>query len=98
MLHLLPIRLVLRVIAALVAVAVVAASYTGWVGQGGTNPQGVPWETFFTYGESTVYGEGSLDKLRSATEAAACCEATCCTPEAINQPAPVTTTTGCCAR
>jgi hypothetical protein len=35
------------------------------------DPQGVPWETFFTYGESTVYGEGSLAKLREAT--AACC-------------------------
>ena len=62
-----------------------------------TDPQGVPWETFFTYGESTVYGEGSLDKLRAA-EAAACCEPTCWTPEALNQPEPVTTTTGCCAR
>src|SRR5882672_7984225 len=37
------------------------------------DPQGVPWETFFTYGESTIYGEGSLDRLREATEAAACC-------------------------
>ena len=27
------------------------------------DPQGVPWETFLTYGESTVYGEGSLAKL-----------------------------------
>src|SRR5256714_14435577 len=41
------------------------------------DPQGVPWETFFTYGESTVYGEGSLGKLREATEAAARCEPTC---------------------
>ena len=37
------------------------------------DPQGVPWETFFTYGEATVYGEGSL-KLREATERAVCCE------------------------
>jgi catechol 2,3-dioxygenase-like lactoylglutathione lyase family enzyme len=62
------------------------------------DPQGVPWETFFTYGESTVYGEGSLDKLRAVSEAAACCEPTCCVPEAISRPEPVTTTTGCCAR
>jgi len=34
MLHLLPIRLVLRVFAALVAVTVVSASYAGWVGKG----------------------------------------------------------------
>jgi catechol 2,3-dioxygenase-like lactoylglutathione lyase family enzyme len=62
------------------------------------DPQGVAWETFFTYGESTVYGEGSLGKLREATEAAACCEPTCCAPEATSRPEPVTTTTGCCAR
>ena len=24
------------------------------------DPQGVPWETFFTYGEATVYGQSSL--------------------------------------
>lgn len=35
MLHLLPIRMVLRVVAALVALAIFAASYAGWVGQGG---------------------------------------------------------------
>ena len=35
------------------------------------DPQGVPWETFFTYGESTVYGESdSLTKLREETERA----------------------------
>jgi hypothetical protein len=31
------------------------------------DPQGVPWETFLTYGESTVYGEGSLAKLKEVT-------------------------------
>lgn len=38
------------------------------------DPQGVPWETFFTYGEATVYGEGSLGRLREASERAVCCE------------------------
>jgi catechol 2,3-dioxygenase-like lactoylglutathione lyase family enzyme len=38
------------------------------------DPQGVPWETFFTYDEATVYGEGSLAKLREATDRAVCCE------------------------
>jgi catechol 2,3-dioxygenase-like lactoylglutathione lyase family enzyme len=38
------------------------------------DPQGVAWETFFTYGEATVYGEGSLSKLREVTERAVCCE------------------------
>src|SRR5713101_1025313 len=51
------------------------------------DPQGVPWETFLTYGEATVYGEGSLAKLREASEAA-CCAPTCCEPEAILQSAP----------
>jgi hypothetical protein len=37
------------------------------------DPQGVPWETFLTHGEATVYGEGSLAKLRVANETAACC-------------------------
>src|SRR5271170_1014763 len=39
-----------------------------------TDPQGVPWETFVTYGESTVYGEGSLAKLREVTACASGCE------------------------
>jgi hypothetical protein len=51
------------------------------------DPQGVPWETFLTYGESTVYGEGSLAKLKEVSEAA-CCAPTCCEPEAILQAAP----------
>jgi catechol 2,3-dioxygenase-like lactoylglutathione lyase family enzyme len=58
------------------------------------DPQGVPWETFFTYGEATVYGEGSLGKLREvsacgcepspaelmpkAAAAEACCAPSCC--------------------
>jgi catechol 2,3-dioxygenase-like lactoylglutathione lyase family enzyme len=37
------------------------------------DPQGVPWETFLTYGESTIYGESdSLAQLREATERAVC--------------------------
>jgi hypothetical protein len=38
------------------------------------DPQGVPWETFFTYGEATVYGEGSLAKLREVSGCATGCE------------------------
>src|SRR5262245_33594772 len=54
------------------------------------DPQGVAWETFFTYGESTVYGEGSLGKLREVTGAA-----TCCVPTELNQPA---IAAACCGR
>jgi catechol 2,3-dioxygenase-like lactoylglutathione lyase family enzyme len=39
------------------------------------DPQGVPWETFFTYGEATIYGDrDALTKLNNATEQAVCCE------------------------
>jgi catechol 2,3-dioxygenase-like lactoylglutathione lyase family enzyme len=60
------------------------------------DPQGVPWETFLTYGESTVYGEGSLSKLKEVSEGA-CCAPTCCESEAILQAAPQPET-ACCAR
>jgi len=54
------------------------------------DPQGVPWETFFTYGESTVYGQSTRDKLREANEAA------CCVPAAMElTPEPAT---ACCPR
>ena len=52
------------------------------------DPQGVAWETFFTYGESTVYGEASLPRLQAATGAAGCCE-----PKSLSAVA-----TACCAR
>ena len=58
------------------------------------DPQGVPWETFLTYGEATIYGEGSLGKLREvsacgcepssaelmpkAAAVEACCAPSCC--------------------
>jgi catechol 2,3-dioxygenase-like lactoylglutathione lyase family enzyme len=57
------------------------------------DPQGVPWETFFTYGEAIVYGEGSLDKLREATLRGGCCE-----PAEITEPKPESATvSACCA-
>jgi hypothetical protein len=59
------------------------------------DPQGVAWETFYTYGESTVYGEGSLAKLKEVSEAA-CCAPSCCEPAAIQTPEPAATS--CCAR
>src|ERR1700739_3509200 len=56
------------------------------------DPQGVPWETFYTYGESTVYGEGSLARLKEVSEAA------CCEPEAIRRVAPEPeAASACCA-
>ena len=61
------------------------------------DPQGVPWETFLTYGESTVYGEGSLAKLKEVSEAA-CCAPTCCEPEAIQVAPQPAASSACCAR
>ena len=56
------------------------------------DPQGVPWETFFTYGDSTVYGEGSLARPKEISEAA------CCEPEAIPQAGPEpAAASACCA-
>jgi len=52
----------------------------------------VPWETFFTYGEATVYGEGSLAKLNEANERAVCCEPSFAEP--VKEPAAAD---GCCA-
>ena len=60
------------------------------------DPQGVPWETFFTYGESTVYGESSLAKLKEVTDTS-CCAPSCCEPEAARQVAPQPAT-ACCER
>jgi catechol 2,3-dioxygenase-like lactoylglutathione lyase family enzyme len=56
------------------------------------DPQGVPWETFFTYGKATVYGEGSLTALREANESAACG----CEPP-VAELAPKPAATACCA-
>lgn len=44
-----------------------AKSEKSWI----LDPQGVAWETFHTTGESTVYGNGSSEKL--AEMASACC-------------------------
>ena len=60
------------------------------------DPQGVPWETFFTYGEATVYGEGSL-KLREATERAVCCEPSFAEPAPEKASAEACCAPTCCA-
>ena len=57
------------------------------------DPQGVPWETFFTYGESTTYGESdSLAQLKEATERAVGCE-----PAALAQAPEPAAVDACCA-
>ncbi|HZT18976.1 MAG TPA: ArsI/CadI family heavy metal resistance metalloenzyme [Dongiaceae bacterium] len=45
-----------------------AHSHKAWV----RDPEGLPWETFFTFGSDTVYGEGPAPKPRKP----------CCSPAA----------------
>ena len=50
------------------------------------DPQGVPWETFFTYGEATVYGQsGALTKLGEASGGLSTCG---CAPAELTRAAP----------
>jgi catechol 2,3-dioxygenase-like lactoylglutathione lyase family enzyme len=70
------------------AICCYARSDKQWI----ADQQGVPWETFLTYGEATVYGEGSLAKLREANERALCCEPSMA--ELTPEPAAAE---GCCA-
>jgi predicted lactoylglutathione lyase len=47
-----------------------ARSDKSWV----TDPAGVRWETFYTFGEATAYGEDPAEEAGSASaETAACC-------------------------
>jgi len=46
-----------------------ARSEKNWI----TDPQGVEWETFFTTGESTVYGNDPVSEPAKAAAAKACC-------------------------
>jgi catechol 2,3-dioxygenase-like lactoylglutathione lyase family enzyme len=63
-----------------------AQSNKAWV----HDPEGVAWETFHTFGDSTVYGEDRDSEEGAATEASACCTptaeqakaASCCAPAA----------------
>ena len=56
-----------------------ARSDKSWV----ADPAGVRWETFFTFGEATTYGESAaLAKLEAAAAGSSCCAA----PAAAEQP------------
>ncbi len=63
-----------------------ARSNKAWV----HDPEGVAWETFHTFGASTVYGEDRAGDAAEASEPSACCAPTekqakassCCAPAA----------------
>ena len=73
-----------------------ARSEKNWI----FDPEGIPWETFLTKGESAVYGE---NEIRQPESGAACCArpeapadksaASCCDDEA----GAIPQGTGCCA-
>jgi hypothetical protein len=48
-----------------------ARSDKSWV----HDPPGVRWETFFTFGEATTYGEGAAPRAAEMAAPAACCGA-----------------------
>jgi catechol 2,3-dioxygenase-like lactoylglutathione lyase family enzyme len=56
-----------------------AQSEKSWI----DDPQGVPWETFLTSGESIVYGTDEIRPQRDRQAAAACCAPSCCAPQAL---------------
>jgi len=57
-----------------------ARSDKSWV----SDPAGLRWETFFTFGEATTYGE---DQAMSALEAAQASGSACCGPQVRAEPA-----------
>ena len=46
------------------------------------DPSGVRWETFYTFGEATTYGEDAGAEAAAATATAGCCGATAKAPAA----------------
>jgi catechol 2,3-dioxygenase-like lactoylglutathione lyase family enzyme len=63
-----------------------AMSEKSWI----DDPAGISWETFFTTGESTDYGDGTGER-----EARVAHQKVCCEPEAASQPM-AQTASACC--
>ncbi len=51
-----------------------ARSDKAWV----TDPSGVRWESFFTFGDAPIYGEDTPDEVRAAPKPACCAPASSC--------------------
>jgi catechol 2,3-dioxygenase-like lactoylglutathione lyase family enzyme len=67
-----------------------ARSDKQWV----ADPQGVPWETFFTYGEATTYGRSAaLTRLGEASGGLSTCG---CAPAELPRPQPAEAAEACC--
>jgi predicted lactoylglutathione lyase len=65
-----------------------AKSEKSWI----DDPAGISWETFFTTGESTEYGDGTGERGARIAHEKVCCES-----HIALQPTPQTTTTCCTA-
>jgi hypothetical protein len=64
-----------------------AKSEKSWI----DDPAGISWETFFTTGESTDYGDGTGERDARVAHRKACCK-----PQAASQPV-LQTASACCA-
>ena len=72
-----------------------AKSEKSWI----NDPQGVPWETFHTTGESTTYGggvESAAPESHASTKPAACCGPSAAELAAQEAVAPAPAATPCC--
>ena len=56
-----------------------ARSDKAWV----VDPQGVSWETFFSFGQETVYGEGNVQAVNGEPAGVCCSDTACGTTTAI---------------
>jgi catechol 2,3-dioxygenase-like lactoylglutathione lyase family enzyme len=65
-----------------------AESEKSWI----DDPAGISWETFFTTGESTQYGDGTGERKALIAHEKMCCE-----PQTASQPMPQTATACCTA-
>src|SRR5262249_41429619 len=68
-----------------------ATSEKSWI----DDPAGIAWQTFYTTGESTDYGDGTGERVaRVAREKQAAAEPACCAPATVTASA---TQSACCA-
>jgi catechol 2,3-dioxygenase-like lactoylglutathione lyase family enzyme len=67
-----------------------AHSHKAWV----RDPEGLAWETFFSLGQETVYGEGAVQATNSESASACCSDTSCGTTKAAIEEKPAAT--ACC--
>ena len=69
-----------------------AHSHKAWV----RDPQGLAWETFFTFGADTNYGEGAIGRGR-AERTQTCCSGASANSDHDSMPRAKVAKSGCCA-